>query len=150
MITLKEIIIVVASATATTAVGYVALIGLILATAMQNLAEVWDLCAKYGIQVQQHIYIYIKGYLMKITTNKEFLTAYEKLLAKLGECKDRHELAIVTREVQMFEMEYPEFVDEYYYEKEYEYNEQTLTGLFVFFLCRTLLSGSTYFFSFIC
>ena len=60
---------------------------------------------------------------MKITTNKEFLTAYEKLLAKLGECKDRHELAIVTREVQMFEMEYPEFVDEYYYEKEYEYNE---------------------------
>lgn len=60
---------------------------------------------------------------MKITTNKEFLTAYEKLLAKLGECKDSHELAIVTREVQMFEMEYPEFVDEYYYEKEYDYNE---------------------------
>ena len=60
---------------------------------------------------------------MKITTNKEFLTAYEKLLTKLGECKDSHELAIVTMEVQMFEMEYPEFVDEYYYEKEYDYNE---------------------------
>lgn len=60
---------------------------------------------------------------MKITTNKEFLTAYEKLLTKLGECKDSHELAIVTLEVQMFEMEYPEFVDEYYYEKEYDYNE---------------------------
>ena len=126
MISLKEIVIVVASATAVVAVGYVSLIGLIIATAMQNLAEVWDLCAKYDIQVQQHIYIYIKGYLMKITTNKEFLTAYEKLLAKLGECKDSHELAIVTREVQMFEMEYPEFVDEYYYEKEYDYNEQAL------------------------
>ena len=60
---------------------------------------------------------------MKITTNKEFLTVYEKLLTKLGECKDSHELAIVTLEVQMFEMEYPEFVDEYYYEKEYDYNE---------------------------
>ena len=34
MITLKEIIIVVASATATIVVGYVALIGLILVTAM--------------------------------------------------------------------------------------------------------------------
>ena len=34
MITLKEIIIVVASATATIAVGYVALIGLILVTAV--------------------------------------------------------------------------------------------------------------------
>lgn len=60
---------------------------------------------------------------MKITTNKEFLTAYEKLLTKLGECKDSRELEIVTLEVQMFEMEYPEFVDEYYYEKEYDYNE---------------------------
>ena len=34
MITLKEVMIVVASATATIAVGYVALIGLILVTAM--------------------------------------------------------------------------------------------------------------------
>ena len=34
MITFKEVVIVVASATATIAVGYVALIGLILVTAM--------------------------------------------------------------------------------------------------------------------
>ena len=34
MVTLKEVVIVVASATATIAVGYVALIGLILVTAM--------------------------------------------------------------------------------------------------------------------
>ena len=34
MITLKEVVIVVASATAVVAVGYVSLIGLILATAM--------------------------------------------------------------------------------------------------------------------
>ena len=34
MITLKEVVIVVASATATIAVGYVALVGLILATAV--------------------------------------------------------------------------------------------------------------------
>ena len=34
MITLKEVVIVVASATATIAVGYVALIGLILVTSM--------------------------------------------------------------------------------------------------------------------
>ena len=60
---------------------------------------------------------------MKITTNKEFLTAYEKLLAKLGECKDSHELAIVTKKVDDFEKKYPEFIFEYYYEKEYEYNE---------------------------
>ena len=34
MITLKEVVIVVASATATIALGYVSLIGLIIATAM--------------------------------------------------------------------------------------------------------------------
>ena len=69
------------------------------------------------------MYLYRKGYLMKITTNEEFLLAYEELLTKLGECKTNSELAIATREVQVFEMEYPELVEEYYYEKEYDYNE---------------------------
>ena len=57
-----------------------------------------------------------------ITTNEELLIAYEELLAKLEECEDSQELAIATREVQMFEMQYPEFVDEYCYEEEYSYN----------------------------
>ena len=56
---------------------------------------------------------------MEITTYEEFLTAYEKLLAKSEE-KTWHELAIATREVHVFEMQYPEFVDKYYYEKEYD------------------------------
>ena len=59
---------------------------------------------------------------MKITTNEEFLTAYEELLAKLEECKTDNELAIAIGEVRMFEMQYPEFVDEYDYEEEYSYN----------------------------
>ena len=57
---------------------------------------------------------------MEITTYEEFLTAYEKLLAKLEEHKTRNELEIATREVNVFEMQYPEFVDEYYYEEEYD------------------------------
>ena len=57
---------------------------------------------------------------MEITTYEEFLTAYEKLLAKLEEHKTWNELTITTREVNVFEMQYPEFVDKYYYEKEYD------------------------------
>ena len=60
---------------------------------------------------------------MEQTKEQEFLSTYEALLAKLEECKNNNELAIVTRELQMFEMEYPELVDEYYYESEYNYNE---------------------------
>ena len=52
---------------------------------------------------------------------KEFLLAYETMLAKLEECKTFKELAIATRKVSDFEKEYPEFVFEYYYDKEYEY-----------------------------
>ena len=54
---------------------------------------------------------------------KEFLLVYETMLAKLEECKTFKELAIATRKVSKFEEEYPEFILEYYYEKEYEYNE---------------------------
>ena len=54
---------------------------------------------------------------------KEFLLVYETMLAKLEECKTKSELAIATRKVDDFEKEYPEFVFEYYYEKEYDYNE---------------------------
>ena len=60
---------------------------------------------------------------MEITTYEEFLTAYEKLLVKLEGHKTWHELTITTKEVNAFEMQYPEFVDEYYYEEEYNYNE---------------------------
>ena len=42
MITLKEVVIVVASATATIAVGYVALIGIIILTAQELLCS-WEL-----------------------------------------------------------------------------------------------------------
>ena len=52
-------------------------------------------------------------------TNKEqeeqFL-ANEALLAIIEECKNNNELAIATRELQIFE-------EEYYYEKENDYNE---------------------------
>ena len=59
----------------------------------------------------------------KFFTVYEFFTAYEELLAKLEKCKNNHELAIATREVQMFEMEYQELIEEYYHEKKYDYNE---------------------------
>ena len=54
---------------------------------------------------------------------KEFLLVYEAMLAKLEECKTSKELAIATRKVGEFEKEYPEFIFEYYQEKENEYNE---------------------------
>ena len=60
---------------------------------------------------------------MEQTKEDELLLAYETLLATLKECKTRSELAIATRELQIFEMEYPELIEEYYYEKENEYNE---------------------------
>ena len=60
---------------------------------------------------------------MEQTKEQEFFLAYEALLAKLEECKNNNELAIATRELQIFEMEYPELIEEYYYEKENEYNE---------------------------
>ena len=60
---------------------------------------------------------------MEQIQNWELFAAYENLLATLGECKTRSELAIATKKVQDFEEEYPEFVDEYYYEEEYNYNE---------------------------
>ena len=53
---------------------------------------------------------------MEQTKEQEFLLAYEALLAKLEECKNNNELAVATRELQIFE-------EEYYYEKENEYNE---------------------------
>ena len=52
-------------------------------------------------------------------TNKgqeELFLANEALLAIIEECKNNNELAIATRELQIFE-------EEYYYEKENEYNE---------------------------
>ena len=52
-------------------------------------------------------------------TNKEqeeLFLANEALLAILEECKNNNELAVATRELQIFE-------EEYYYEKENEYNE---------------------------
>ena len=52
---------------------------------------------------------------MEQTNEQEFL-AYEAILAILEECKNNNELAIATRELQIFE-------EEYYYEKENEYNE---------------------------
>ena len=60
---------------------------------------------------------------MEQTKEQELFLAYEALLAKLEECKNNNELAIATRELQIFEMEYPELIEEYYYEKENEYNE---------------------------
>ena len=60
---------------------------------------------------------------MEKRLEQEFFLVYETLLAKLEECKNNNELAIATRELQIFEMEYPELIEEYYYEKENEYNE---------------------------
>ncbi len=60
---------------------------------------------------------------MEQTKEQEFLLAYETLLATLGECKTRSELKIATKKVEDFEKEHPELIFEYYYEKEYEYNE---------------------------
>lgn len=60
---------------------------------------------------------------MEQTKEQEFLLAYETLLATLEECKTRSELKIATKKVEDFEREYPELILEYYYEKEYEYNE---------------------------
>ena len=54
---------------------------------------------------------------------KEFLLVYETMLAELEERKTFKELAIATRKVSKFEEEYPEFVFEYYQEKENKYNE---------------------------
>ena len=60
---------------------------------------------------------------MEQTKEQEFLLAYETLLATLEECKTSSELEIATKKVQDFEREYPELIEEYYYEKENEYNE---------------------------
>ena len=53
-------------------------------------------------------------------TNKEqeelFLAHEAALLAIIEECKNNNELAIASRELQIFE-------EEYYYEKENDYNE---------------------------
>ena len=57
---------------------------------------------------------------MEQTKEQEFFMVYETLLAKLGECKTNSELAIATRDIQIFEMEYPELVVEYYYEQDSE------------------------------
>ena len=54
---------------------------------------------------------------------KEFLLVYETMLAELEERKTFKELAIATRKVSKFEEEYPEFIFEYYQEKENKYNE---------------------------
>ena len=59
-------------------------------------------------------------------TNKEqeeLFLVYETMLAELEERKTFKELAIATRKVSKFEEEYPEFIFEYYQEKENEYNE---------------------------
>lgn len=60
---------------------------------------------------------------MEQTKEQEFLLAYETLLATLEECKTSSELKIATKKVEDFERENPELIFEYYYEKEYEYNE---------------------------
>ena len=52
-------------------------------------------------------------------TNKEqeeLFLANKALLAIIEECKNNNELAMATRELQIFE-------EEYYYEKENDYNE---------------------------
>ena len=99
---LKSVLIAVSSAVVVVATGYVSLIALIVATSMQKQTK--------GVIVEKRL------------EQKEFLLVYEAMLAKLEECKTSSELAIATRELQIFEMEYPELILEYYYE---EYNKQT-------------------------
>ena len=60
---------------------------------------------------------------MEQTKKEEFFLAYETILATLEECKTSSELEIATKKVQDFEENYPELIEEYYYEKENEYNE---------------------------
>ena len=60
---------------------------------------------------------------MEQTKEEELFLAYETLLATLEECKTSSELEIATKKVQDFEENYPELIEEYYYEKENEYNE---------------------------
>ena len=60
---------------------------------------------------------------MEQTKEEELFLAYETLLATLEECKTSSELEIATKKVQNFEKENHEFIFEYYYEKENEYNE---------------------------
>ena len=60
---------------------------------------------------------------MEKRLEQEFFLVYETLLNALEECKTNTVLVIATRELQIFEMEYPELIEEYYYEKENDYNE---------------------------
>ena len=95
---LKSIVIAVSSAVVVVATGYACLVGLIIATSMQ----------------QQ---ISLKGYFMENTKNWELFIVYENLLSALEKSNPDSIMARffigVEEQIENFKEGYPEIVSEY-------------------------------------